>query len=174
MTLSDLAAIGSLVSGVAVLVSLVYLALQVRQTEKNQRALINQGATTQSRDAIRAFAEPHMAALLSRVVAGERDFTAPELVRMSMVLRLTLIGMQDTLFQHHEGLIDEGTLENIFRASGSLLAHPVFRALRLEGRETYVPEFASRVDKLIGDRSVAKPVDALTRFQANLAKVIGS
>ena len=174
MTLSDLAAIGSLVSGIAVLVSLVYLALQVRQTEKNQRALINQGATTQSRDSIRAFAEPHMAALISRAVAGERNFTAPELVQMSMALRLTLIGMQDVLFQHQEGLIDEGTLDNGFRASGSILAQPVFRALWLEGRGTYVPEFASRVDKLIADRPVAKPVDALARFQANLAKVISS
>ena len=44
MTLSDLAAIGSLVSGLAVLVSLVYVSIQIRQTERNQRALINQGA----------------------------------------------------------------------------------------------------------------------------------
>jgi hypothetical protein len=43
MTLSDLASIGSLVSGVAVLVSLVYLSSQVRQTEKNQRALMESG-----------------------------------------------------------------------------------------------------------------------------------
>src|SRR6185369_1973473 len=37
MTLSDLAAIGSLVSGFAVLISLVYLSLQVKQTERNQQ-----------------------------------------------------------------------------------------------------------------------------------------
>ena len=43
MNLSDVASIGSFVSGVAVLVSLVYLSLQVRQTERNQRALMNQG-----------------------------------------------------------------------------------------------------------------------------------
>lgn len=40
MTLSDFAAIGSFVSGGAVLVSLVYLSLQVRQTERNQQASI--------------------------------------------------------------------------------------------------------------------------------------
>ena len=37
MSLSDVAAIGSLVSGVAVLVSLVYLSLQVKQAERNQQ-----------------------------------------------------------------------------------------------------------------------------------------
>ena len=34
MTLSDLASIGSLISGIAVLISLIYLSLQVRQAEK--------------------------------------------------------------------------------------------------------------------------------------------
>ena len=43
MTLSDLAAIGSLASGVAVLVSLIYLGLQVHQSAKHTRALILQG-----------------------------------------------------------------------------------------------------------------------------------
>ena len=43
MKLSDLASIGSLISSAAVLISLVYLALQIRQAERNQRALIHQG-----------------------------------------------------------------------------------------------------------------------------------
>ena len=43
MSLSDLASLGSFVSGVAVLISLIYLALQVRQTEKNQQSLMQQG-----------------------------------------------------------------------------------------------------------------------------------
>lgn len=111
---------------------------------------------------------------MSRVVAGERDFTAPEIYQLSIMLRQSLIGMQDGLFQHREGLIDEGTMENAFRANRSTLAQPVFRALWLQSRETYAPELAARVDTLISDRAIAKPVDAVARFQANLTKVIGS
>ena len=40
MTLSDLASLGSLISSVAVLVSLTYLAYQIRQSTKRTRALI--------------------------------------------------------------------------------------------------------------------------------------
>jgi len=43
MTLSDLSSIGSLVSGIAVLFSLIYLSQQVRQSSKHTRALILQG-----------------------------------------------------------------------------------------------------------------------------------
>ena len=41
MSLSDLASLGSLISGVAVLISLVYLALQLRQSARNQLATIH-------------------------------------------------------------------------------------------------------------------------------------
>ena len=180
MSLSELAALGSFVSGLGVLMSLGFLyfqlrqiGVQVKQSEKNQRALINQGALSGTRDIIRAFAEPHAAALMSRVVAGERDFTATELLQLHWLLRQSLINMQDVLFQHREGLIDEGTLENSFRANRMTLAQPVFRALWLQSRESYAPEVASCVDKLVADRAVAKPVDAVARFQANLAKVSG-
>jgi hypothetical protein len=43
MTLSDLSSIVGVISGLAVLGSLVYLSLQNRQMERNQRALMNQG-----------------------------------------------------------------------------------------------------------------------------------
>jgi hypothetical protein len=43
MTLSDLASIGSLVSGTPVTASLIYLALQTHQDAKHTKALIHQG-----------------------------------------------------------------------------------------------------------------------------------
>ena len=43
MSLADLASIGSFISGIVVLVSLVYLGLQVRQAKFHQQAAIRQG-----------------------------------------------------------------------------------------------------------------------------------
>ncbi len=57
MTLSDLASLGSFVSGAAVLISLVFLYFQirqvnaqVRQAERNQRALLQQGRAGRAAD----------------------------------------------------------------------------------------------------------------------------
>lgn len=60
MTLSDLASLGSFISGIAVLVSLIYLALQVRQAEKNQRAIIHQGRVEQSADRLLRLMDPEL------------------------------------------------------------------------------------------------------------------
>ncbi len=46
MSLSVLASLGSFVSGFAVLISLIYLALQVRQTERNQQVSIRHSRAT--------------------------------------------------------------------------------------------------------------------------------
>ena len=47
MNLSDLSSIASLVSGIAVVVSLVYLAQQIRQNTKHSQALIQQAVDAQ-------------------------------------------------------------------------------------------------------------------------------
>ena len=46
MSLSDLASLGSFVSGFAVLISLIYLALQVRWTKRNQQIAIRHSRAT--------------------------------------------------------------------------------------------------------------------------------
>ena len=47
MSLSDLAAIATVISGLAVLGSMIYLAQQTRQNSKHTRALIQQGRAVQ-------------------------------------------------------------------------------------------------------------------------------
>ena len=50
MNLSDLASIAGDISAIALVITLVFLNLQVRQSEKNQRALIQQGRASRTVD----------------------------------------------------------------------------------------------------------------------------
>src|SRR5450432_96104 len=58
MSLSDLASLGSFVSGFAVLTSLVYLTLQVRQTERNQKSSIRHSRVSRIVELHVALADP--------------------------------------------------------------------------------------------------------------------
>src|SRR5262249_43888867 len=113
MSPSDLAALGSFVSGVAVLASLVFLFFQMRQTteqvrqsEKNQRALLNQGHSDRFSTFLMWEAEPHMASLSSRAMAGESNFTGMELRQLELELRGVMLSAQDAHIQHRAGLVD--------------------------------------------------------------------
>ena len=111
MTLSDLASIGSFVSGVAVLVSLVYLSIQVRQAERNQRALMNQGVVTRAADMLTWMAQPDISDLIIKVRSGEREYSAQELTKLGLVLRAMLLTGQDAYIQRKSGLMDQVTFD---------------------------------------------------------------
>lgn len=172
MSLSDLSSIGSLISSAAVLVSLVYLSRQMRQTERNQRSLIIQGTINRASEGVQFATQPFINELTARVGAGDTNFSAPELNQLRLILRRNLIGLQDTVLQHSSGLIDATTLENTLKLIKSMLSQPVYRAVWLASRETYASAFATDIDRLIAEMPPAEPRDAVAHFRANLAKVI--
>ncbi len=171
VTLSDLASIGTLISSVAVLISLIYLALQLRITEKNQRALINQGVLTRTVDMVKWNAEPHISELVTRVFSGETDFTAEEINRLRLIMRVRLSNFQDAYLQRHLRLSDEITYENAFIGIKLLMAQPVFRSLWMRHRETYASELIEIVDRMIRDTPLTAPADSVAHFRRDLAAV---
>ena len=174
MSLSDLAALGSFVSGVAILVSLIYVALQLRQAAKHQRALMNQGYLARATDNMRWLAEPANAELRARLVAGETAFTAVELYRLQTMFRSFVLNTLDAYLQHQSGLLDTMIFDNStlgFR--GNVLSQPVFRAIWMDTAQIIAPEFRAMVETMLAEVPLAKPVDAVAQFKANLAKVVG-
>ena len=172
MTLSDLANIGTFVSSIAVLVSLIYLASQVRQAEKNQRAIMNQAVATRGTEIVRWATEPRILAMRTRVLAGETQFTAEEIVLLSFMLRVSLLAAQDSNLQHRQGLTDQTTFENALGGVRGLLAQPVFQAVWRRMRADFAAETALFIDRLIAEAPPAEaPLDIVARFEADLAAV---
>src|SRR5579863_8644795 len=159
MTLSDLASIGSLVSGVAVLISLLYLALQIRQAEKNQRALMNQGAVARSVGSLALGAQPDLGDLLARATGGETEFSSGEAYQLHMMLRISLLSLQDNFVQHRAGLVDQITYDNLQVASRTMLSRAVFRAIWNDTRLSFAPELRKLVDSIIAETPLAEPLD---------------
>ena len=79
MSLSDLASLGSVVSGFAVLISLIYLALQVRQTERNQQISIRHSRVSRTVDLHMALADPIVAVAWLHGLGTPPELTQTEL-----------------------------------------------------------------------------------------------
>jgi hypothetical protein len=73
MTLSDFASIGTLISSLAVLVSLVFLNFQMRQTERNQRAMMNQGVMARDNAIMMMLQQPEVMQVWTKATAGATD-----------------------------------------------------------------------------------------------------
>jgi hypothetical protein len=171
MTLSDVAGVGSLISSIAVLISLVYLALQVRQTEKNQRSLTNQGAITRGNSSLALFMQPDLSDLYARAIAGETAFTSGEAYRLQTIMRISMLSLQDHYVQFRAGPIDQITYDNISGGVQRLMSRQVFRALWVDARMAYAPELRALVDGFVADTPLAEPVDLGAQLKSRLAEM---
>jgi len=159
MTLSGLAAIGGLFSSIAVCGSLIYLALQVRQSDRNQRSLMVQGISTRGTSIIMFMAQPHISVLLGRMTLGETDFSQTEITQLNLALRVVLGDVQDTYFQHKAGLADESSFDGAKGIARLFLGYPLMRVLWQRARVTFPAEMARLVNELADGLPLAAPAD---------------
>jgi hypothetical protein len=109
MTLTDLASLGSFISGIAVVVSFVFLGLQLRQANKNQRALMQQGRTTRFMQNFSLMADPYISSLVGRVATSDTNFTAAEVSSLTRMHGSWFWSFEDTFLQHRAGMIDDAS-----------------------------------------------------------------
>ena len=161
MTLSDLASLGSFVSGVAVLISLIFLYFQlrqmseqVRQAEKNQQASIRQARAARTVEMQINATDPLVADAVLKAVTGAPDITATQVFQFGRYCGATFINNEDVFYQRQQGLLSDSDFAVFASRVAQELSHPAFRAQWKRARRFYGAEFADFVDGLIAQPPV--------------------
>src|SRR5215468_6439368 len=129
MSLSDLASLGSFMSGVAVLASLVYLAVQIRQAEKYQKALMQVERATRVGNHMRFLADPAIIGPYMKGSLGVTDITVSEYLQNIFIFSASLASVEVSFFQHQHKLLDEASFESVLGALRRTLSFPGSRAM---------------------------------------------
>ncbi len=162
VTLADLAAIGGFISSLAVLASLALVLRQMHQTDRNQRALIIQGAMARDTAIVGMLQQPEFVSAWSRAIAGETTPTTIDTLHMSVVLRGLVGSLQETLLQKKQGLIDQVTVDYVELGVHTFLAQPTMRAIWTVVQQAYPRDTVALVDSIIAKVPLAAPVDLAT------------
>lgn len=107
MTIQDLGSIGEFVGAIAVVFSLIYLALQIRQNTRSLRAATHHSSARAVLDVQNVFAEDRELAQI--FLRGAREFeqlTPEERLRFDALMRSVFVYYEDTFFQYRQSLID--------------------------------------------------------------------
>ena len=144
------------------------MSLQLKQTERNQRALLNQGAILRVTEAAMWTGRPELSALIGRVSLNEMEFSNEELWQLVSVFRVAVLSMQDAIVQHDRKLIDDATLDNAVRGFQFWVRRPVMRRLYGAMRQNIALDARNRLDKLIETTPIAVPLDLRDVLQAEL------
>jgi hypothetical protein len=151
MTLSDIATVASIVSSVALTISLVYVALQVRQAEKNQRGLMQQGRANRLTADLMQLAEPQLASIWVRGLHAPETLEGEELERYLLLCRAAFISGEDSFLQHRTGLLDESAFRSYTAGvRGQLSGSGGLRAAWAVLSHQFGPEYVAYMSEQLG------------------------
>lgn len=147
MNIQDLGAIGELIGSIAILVTLIYLAIQTRL---NRKALVDAALN----ELINSFSSVNQSVIQSKEIAlfyekGLRDPTAlskDEALRFFMMIRESMNGFFNLYLHYQSGAINrqtwEGTAFEVFACCPGVIAFMKTQ------QSSYTPEFRSYFDSI--------------------------
>lgn len=159
MTLQDLGNLGDFLGGIAVIVTLVYLALQVRQ---NNRLL---EANTSSVRAASSIAinerlvgvnqslveDPSLADIFVRELSSPGSIEGADRVRLDTLLQSMFISLENVLRLAQAGTIERKDWEPWSRHLRSWLGNPAVRAWWSRQRSPFGEDFVKHVHALLDE-----------------------
>jgi hypothetical protein len=145
MSLADLALIASLLSSVAVLVSLLFLGVQIRQSNRNQRSLMQQGRSARNVDLLSRLTDPKLSEVLLRVFRGE-TVTDQEYLVLYGYIASVFWSYEDCFLQFRSGTLDTKSWTSDVATLKRLLSNPAYRAVWRAVRDAMGTEYKSFLD----------------------------
>jgi hypothetical protein len=155
MSLEDLGNIGEFVAAVAVVVSLIYLAVQIRQNTKTMRTSTYQAVLDySSRFNELVLANPHIERIWRVGRLDPAQLTEDERPQFRLLVAQLFNIFETMLLQYQRGTLDQEYWDARLTGFRHLLSQPGFRTYWLRSREeeitpARVPAFKELMDSLI-------------------------
>lgn len=142
MNWEAIAAISEGIGAIAVVITLAYLALQIRQNTAAMRSTATQGAHDQAAEFYRTLAEdPELPLIIARGCQSPDDLSKAEIGRYFAVLQLSLFNFQNWYFQTRDHFMDDTLLSSWSRIVTSFSGTPGFRRFWEARGYIFAPEF---------------------------------
>jgi len=169
MSLSDLASIGSFVSGLAVLISLLYLSLQVRQNTHVHHANAHQARLNFVKEFLGRLTEFSTASIFLRGSEGDLRVTEVEFLQYRSLMHSWFLGMAEIVWLHERGVLDEDRFAGSMEALRANLSAPGCRAVWTVIKPLMPAPFRMIVERTIAQTDVASVHAAFEGWRLALA-----
>ena len=149
-------AIAELAGALGVIVSLVYLASQIRQNTKSLQSNAFQAVSDSAIQRFLALAQDDdLADLYLTGISDWKSLSARERLQFDMWMRASLRGFENYYYQHKNGLLEEQLWAAHLEALRANVAPKGFAEWWLRARVTFSADFVDTVDRIIAEQSPA-------------------
>jgi hypothetical protein len=151
MTLLEWGALGEIVGGIAIIVSLIYVGMQLKQSNSMARSETRQEiSSSMSNWALTLASSPSLAEAMSKVHYHELvrdDASDQEKIQIAYAL-FALVGQQNFIFQQWKaGLLTDEELDDLYSPGTALHSKPYLKSLWPTMRPSFPTDFAEWYEK---------------------------
>ena len=154
--LADLAALGSFLSGIAVLISLIFLWWQLRQLnaqvaqgEKTQQAIIKQSRTERVMQVNARLTDGAFAKVIQRIGTNADDLTAQEVAQFAAHARTVFQNGEDSFAQNRRGVSAPDDYQAFVQALEWSMLGPAIRVSWRQHRGLYPADYVAFMDNIL-------------------------
>ena len=152
MNLEQLANLGEFVGGIAVIASIVYLAIQIKQNTRSVKSATLATNTSNWGSMLINLASDDKSEAYLNGIAGKEDISAKHLLQFVQVARAMFVSFETQHYQYLNGAMDKDIYLGYERACrDQLLVYPGFQFVWQITRAGFSPAFIKLVDKLISE-----------------------
>ena len=152
MSLEQLANIGEFIGGIAVIASIIYLAIQIRQNTKLVKSSTLATNTQNWSSMLVNLASLDKSDAYMNGMLGKEDISPAQFLQFIQIARAMLVSFETQYHQYLEGALDKQIYLGYERACrDQILAFPGFQMVWKITRDGFSPQFAELVDRLIGE-----------------------
>lgn len=127
MSLETIYFLSQIIAAGAIVASLLFVGLQLRQSEKTQRALVHQATIGRTIDLNQRLTDAHILALIMKARDPRSAWSAEEIWQMRAVIRVMVLHVIDMQWQLRAGLLDASTFESVLTVARGIFALPGVR-----------------------------------------------
>ncbi len=152
MTLSDLANLAQIFIALAVVGSLIFVGLEIRQNTKSARSSTLQLNADHWLNYFAIISDPKFIDIYAKGSLGSDDLDQNQFRQFFLLCRATFMGMENQHYQFQNGLLDSDTYAGYqVTIREQIHAFPGIRAMWQLVRHSYGADFAAFVDKEIAE-----------------------
>jgi hypothetical protein len=153
MTLQDLGNVGEFLGAVAVLVSLIYLALQIRQNTTTVRAGTSAAISESLARVLEVIgSDPKTARLWIRGIGGDPSLDTEDVLQFGFLFGSYIRRVENAYYQQLRGFVDPQHWQTTERTLSTIMGPEGGRSSWERSRHIYSDRFAAYVDTCIAER----------------------
>ena len=166
MNWDAIGAFGEIIGALAVVISLIYLAIQIRQGTRSIQSSTHQSNTALFSSMFLQLADPEISVAYAVGLTGSPEIKPRQYTQFFLLCRCLFASFENQYFQYRQGTLDEDTYLGYERSiCQQLLAFRGFRIWWQQCRESFSTQFTDYIDQLIARTPEYEPDHMLREWR---------